>query len=152
MSSGTAPLFCGDSLALRVVSSLPSGQPGDYGSEGSSWRWGGAGGGELSLRTSAFIIITVISILTCIPSCEFSECYVTARLDNKAFRDCSPSGVFVTGGGLVSRLCPTLEILWAVVFMGFSRQEYWSWLPFPLPGHLLHPGTDPGSPALQADS
>ena len=36
--------------------------------------------------------------------------------------------------------------------MGFYRQEYWSGLPFPSPGDLLNPGTEPGSPALQADS
>ena len=36
--------------------------------------------------------------------------------------------------------------------MGFSRQEYWSGLPFPSPGDLLHPEMDPRSPALQADS
>ena len=35
---------------------------------------------------------------------------------------------------------------------GFSRQEYWSCLPFPSPGDLPDPGTKPGSPALQADS
>ena len=35
--------------------------------------------------------------------------------------------------------------------MGFSRQEYWSGLPFPSPGDLLHPGIKPRSPALQAD-
>ena len=35
--------------------------------------------------------------------------------------------------------------------MGSSRQEYWSGLPFPSPGHLPDPGIDPGSPALQAD-
>ena len=34
----------------------------------------------------------------------------------------------------------------------FSRQEYWSGLPFPSPGDLPNPGTEPGSPALQADS
>ena len=33
-----------------------------------------------------------------------------------------------------------------------SRQEYWSGLPFPSPGDLLNPGTEPGSPALQKDS
>ena len=32
--------------------------------------------------------------------------------------------------------------------MGFCRQEYWSGLPFPPPGHLLHPGIEPTSPAL----
>ena len=34
----------------------------------------------------------------------------------------------------------------------FSRQEYWSGLPFPSPGDLPNPGTEPRSPALQADS
>ena len=33
----------------------------------------------------------------------------------------------------------------------FSRQEYWSGLPFPPPGGLLNPGIEPWSPALQAD-
>ena len=33
--------------------------------------------------------------------------------------------------------------------MGFSRQEYWSGLPFPSPGDLPDPGIEPGS---QADS
>ena len=36
--------------------------------------------------------------------------------------------------------------------MKFSRQEYWSGLPFPSPGDLLEPGIEPGSPALQTDS
>ena len=34
--------------------------------------------------------------------------------------------------------------------MGFSRQEYWSGLPFPSPGDLPNLGIEPGSPALQA--
>ena len=34
----------------------------------------------------------------------------------------------------------------------FSRQEYWSGLPFPSPGDLPDPGIEPGSPALQADA
>ena len=36
--------------------------------------------------------------------------------------------------------------------MGFSRQEYWSGLPFPSPGDLPDPGVEPRSTALQADS
>ena len=36
--------------------------------------------------------------------------------------------------------------------MGFSRQEYWSGLPFPSLGDLPNPGTEPGSPALQTDA
>ena len=34
----------------------------------------------------------------------------------------------------------------------FSRQEYWSGLPFPSSGDLSDPGTETGPPALQADS
>ena len=36
--------------------------------------------------------------------------------------------------------------------MRFSKQGYWSGLPFPSPGDLPNPGFEPGSPALQADS
>ena len=36
--------------------------------------------------------------------------------------------------------------------MGFSRQEYWSGLPYPSPGGLPNPGIEPGPPALLADS
>ena len=46
---------------------------------------------------------------------------------------------------------------WTVAYqaspsMGFSKQEYWSGLPFPFPGDLPAPGIKPTSPALQADS
>ena len=40
----------------------------------------------------------------------------------------------------------------AALSMGFSRQEYWSGLPFPPPVDLPDPGIEPGSPTLQADS
>ena len=36
--------------------------------------------------------------------------------------------------------------------MEFSRQEYWSGLPFSSPGDLPDPGIEPGSPTLQADA
>ena len=39
--------------------------------------------------------------------------------------------------------------------LGFSRQEYWSGLPYPPPGDLPHPGIEPmspASPAMQEDS
>ena len=39
----------------------------------------------------------------------------------------------------------------APLSMGFSRQEYWSELPFPSPEDLPKPGVEPRSPALQAD-
>ena len=40
----------------------------------------------------------------------------------------------------------------APLSMGFSRQEYWSGLPFPSPEDLPNPGIKPRSPALQADT
>ena len=40
----------------------------------------------------------------------------------------------------------------APLSMEFSRQEYWSELPFPSPGDLPDPRIEPQSPALQADS
>ena len=54
------------------------------------------------------------------------------------------------------QLCIDSAVLWAVarqapLSVGFSRQEYWSGLPFPLPGDLPDPGIKPASlksPAL----
>ena len=40
----------------------------------------------------------------------------------------------------------------APLSMEFTRQEYWSGLPFPSPGDLPDPGIELGSPAFQADS
>ena len=45
-----------------------------------------------------------------------------------------------------------LVTLQAPLSVGFSRQEYWSGLPFPSPGDLLDPGIELGSPALSVDS
>ena len=40
----------------------------------------------------------------------------------------------------------------APLSMEFSRQQYWSGLPLPAPGHLPNPGIEPRSPALWADT
>ena len=61
----------------------------------------------------------------------------------------------------VAQLCATLcDPMDCIAYqappsMEFSRQEYWSRLLFPSPGHLLNPGIEPASlvsPAWQADS
>ena len=57
---------------------------------------------------------------------------------------------------LVAKACPTLATPWTVVLqaplsMGFSKQEYWSGLPFPSPVDLPDTGIKLRSPALQAD-
>ena len=49
------------------------------------------------------------------------------------------------------------EILWTVAYQastskGFSRQEYWSVLPFPSPGDPPDSGIEPRSPSLEADA
>ena len=54
--------------------------------------------------------------------------------------DCSPPGS--SSHGILQDPLP----------MEFSRQEYWSGLPFPPPGDLPDPGIKPKAPALQADS
>ena len=65
--------------------------------------------------------------------------------------------VFNKPPGLIAKSCPTLVTPWAVApqappSVGFSRQKYWSGLPFPSPGDLPDPGIKPRSPMLQADS
>ena len=63
----------------------------------------------------------------------------------------------------VGRVCVSCSVIYdsatpgtvacqAPLSMGFSRQEYWSELPFPTPGDFPDPGIKPRSPALQADS
>ena len=49
------------------------------------------------------------------------------------------------------QLSATLWAHQASPSMGFSRQEYWSRLPFPSPGYCPNPGIEPGSLALQGD-
>ena len=51
--------------------------------------------------------------------------------------------LFVTPGTVAYQASPS---------MGFSREEYWSGLPFPSPGDLPDPGIEPRSPALETDA
>ena len=59
------------------------------------------------------------------------------------------------GGCVLSRVRlfvnPQTVACQAPLSMGFSKQEYWSGLPFPSPEELPDPGIEPASPALQAD-
>ena len=50
----------------------------------------------------------------------------------------------------MAQLCPTLRSPWTIacqapLSMKFSRQEYWSGLPFPIPGDIPNPGIEPMS-------
>ena len=58
---------------------------------------------------------------------------------------------------LVAQSIQLFATLWTIAHQAplsieFSRQEFWSELPFPSPGDLPNPGIEPGSPTLQADS
>ena len=56
----------------------------------------------------------------------------------------------------MSFVTPWTVVHQAPLYMGFSRQEYWSGLPFSSPGDLPDPGIEPMAPAmgpaLQMDS
>ena len=82
-------------------------------------------GTEDLLGLSAAVTWTSISALLCV--CELLSCV----------------WLFAT---------PQTVTLQASLSMEFSRQEYWSGLPFPSPEDLPNPGVEPRSPALQADS
>ena len=58
------------------------------------------------------------------------------------------------GGHLCPTLCDPVDCIarQAPLSTGFSRQEYWSGLPFPPAGGLPNPGVEPPAPALQVDS
>ena len=89
--------------------------------------------------------------LTC-PACWERKCYHDESTGfGKIFHPVVLKALFKCGGGgLVAKLCRTPVSPWthgarqAPLSMGFSRQEYWSGLPFPSPGDLPDPGLEPG--------
>ena len=92
-------------------------------------------------RSNSLILKIGHSLLLCPVPRLLSEC-------------CHHQNVFVSAQFLNRvRLFVTLWIVarQAPLFMGFSRQEYWSGQPFPSPGDLPNPGIELGSFALQAD-
>ena len=66
----------------------------------------------------------------------------------------------MTNKGLVVKSLSRIRLFatpWTVAYqapqsMEFSRQEYWSGLPFPSPGDIPEPGIEPRSPTFQADA
>ena len=67
----------------------------------------------------------------------------TLRSDNPGFKSSLRVQLFATRWTVAHQAPPS---------MGFSRQKYWSGLPFPSPGDLPDPGIEPRSPTLQADA
>ena len=67
----------------------------------------------------------------------------TVFLKGKKVKSLSRVQLFATALIVAHKAPPSME---------FSRQEYWSELPFPSPGDLPDPGIEPRSPTLQADA
>ena len=71
-------------------------------------------------------------------------------LSTLSFSTCSRTIFYILCAQLL-KSCPTLCKPVDCIppdSMGFSKQEYWSGLPFPPPGDLSKPGIEPASPAL----
>ena len=75
--------------------------------------------------------------------CLLATDYFSSCLFVNALNLFSHVRLFVTPWTVTHQAPPSTE---------FSRQEYWSGLPFPSPGDLPNPGIEPGSHALQADA
>ena len=94
-------------------------------------------------------------VLTSVPKKDVMCLTEKVLVSNKLCSDMSYDAV---GGVLAAQLCLTLFVTpWTVACQApwsteFSRQEYWSGLPFSSRGDLPNPGIESGSPALQADS
>ena len=108
----------------------------------------------MDIELDCHYFLQVIFLIQGSNPCHLSS-YITGRLFIA-----EPQGkpqVDLGGGSLVPKLCPISVTLWIVacqapLSVGFSRQDYWSGLPFSSPGDLTHPGIEPRSLSLQADS
>ena len=69
-----------------------------------------------------------------------NTCYSDFKVESESVKSLSRVQLFET---------PWTVAHQAPLSMEFSRQEYWSGLPFPSPGDPPNPGTEPRSPALQ---
>ena len=80
-------------------------------------------------------------------SCSLEFCWIKNKAECTGCVQCLIIQLFLT-------LCNPMDYVdpQAPLFMKFSRQEYWSGLPFPPPEDLPDPGIELTSPALQADS
>ena len=93
------------------------------------------GGKDLTLRSKVIPVRQIRTVTS-------KKCYKTSILVSISFfLSFHPGG----GGGLVTKSCPTLATPQTVAHlaplsMGFSRQEYWSELPFPSAGDLPNLG------------
>ena len=74
---------------------------------------------------------------------DTTECYSAMKSESEIAQSFSRVRLFATPWAVAHQAPPSME---------FSRQEYWSGLPFPSPRDLPDSGIEPVSPALQADA
>ena len=86
----------------------------------------------LDYQTPLLPLITWIKVTHKLPTTKFSQ-------TSNEVKSLSRVRLFAIPWTIAYQIPPSV---------GFSRQEYWSGLPFPSPGDLPNPGIEPGSPAL----
>ena len=72
-----------------------------------------------------------------------SQVVLVVKILTLTLKSLSRVRLFVTPWTVAYQALPSME---------FSRQEYWSGLPFPSPEDLPNPRIEPGSPKFQADA
>ena len=82
-------------------------------------------------RDFGFILCLTPSLTLLLSSLDDSKFRVSVDQVSKQVKSLSHVRLFVTPWTLAYQAPPS---------MGFSRQEYWSGVPFPSPGDLPHPG------------
>ena len=133
---------------IWLYSSLATQQP---------WKQNKIHSWQLELPWAFILVINILAILLTFNTCIGDFTLLSEHLFYLSWIRVTPELALVKWVSEVTQLCPTLCDPWTVAHqappsMGFSRQEYWSALPFPSPGDLPHPGIEPRSPTLQADA
>ena len=94
---------------------------------------------NIALKCNFSLLLRFFFFDTLVPAqLKMTEWYLIVKKERKK-KSLSHVWLFATPGTVAYQALPS---------MGFSRQEYWSGLPFPSPGDLPNPGIEPGSPAL----
>ena len=105
-----------------------------------NWHWHNP---QNLFRFHYFQVYSRMRVCVCVDQCNFIT-YVASLTTTSTM--CASLPV------MSNSVTPWTVVHQATLSMGFSRQEYWSELPFPFPGDLPTPETKTGSPPLQADS
>ena len=109
-------------------------------------------------RLSLIIVVCVCNLASIYYFNQFLLMYIWTFKNSIVLKCLITASVYVIlqcltfsggGGGLVAKTCPTLVTPQTVarlasLTLGFSRQEYWSGLPFPSPGDLPTQELNPG--------